>query len=39
MIAKRALSGGRAACVFPLLGGRARLGVGPEGEPWFEDVW
>lgn len=35
----RQLDDGRALMVYPLTYGRARLGVGPAGEAWFDDVW
>ena len=35
----RDLGGGRCLFVVPLTFGRARLGIGPCDQPWFEDVW
>jgi hypothetical protein len=37
--ARRILPDGREAVVSPLLFGRARLTVGPEGEDWVTDQW
>jgi hypothetical protein len=39
-IVERTLPDGRLATVYPLLGGRARLGVAPAGDrTGFTDVW
>jgi hypothetical protein len=35
----RLLPDGREATIYPLLGGRARLGVGEAGGYSFDDVW
>lgn len=38
-IETRDLGDGRTLFVFPLLGGRARLGIGPSREQYFYDEW
>ena len=30
---------GRAGVIFPLIGGRARLVIGPPGKGWYDDAW
>lgn len=35
----RDLPDGRTIHVIPLSYGRARIGIGPTGEQWFDDVW
>lgn len=37
--AKKQLPGGREALVFPLTYGRARIGIGPAGSQFFDDVF
>lgn len=38
-LASRALGDGRILIVLPLTFGRARLHIGPENEPFFDDGW
>jgi hypothetical protein len=33
------LADGRSGFVVPLTFGRARIGIGPTNELWFDDVW
>ncbi len=36
---RRSLADGRLIDVTPLTFGRARLQIGPAGEPWYDDGW
>lgn len=38
-LAHRILEDGRELTVYSLTYGRARLGIGPAGEQWFDDVY
>lgn len=38
-IAQRGLPDGRELVVYPLTFGRARLVVGPPGDPGYDDAW
>lgn len=37
--ARKELPGGKVALVYPLTYGRARIGIGQSGSPFFDDVW
>ena len=36
---KRVLPDGRALTLMQLTYGRARLVIGPDGSPWYDDGW
>ena len=38
-IARKLLADGREIVVIPLTFGRARIGIGPAGEGYLNDVW